>query len=102
MLYYKIQKVEKNLKFFPTSDEKSYDEQNMVITPFYTRKIIEAYNQQLTIKTRIFGGKGKEIASRDVITISEESKKRLAAAKSEPGSVNLLTKNQWPQAKGGI
>ena len=74
----------------------------MVITPFYTRKIIEAYNQQLTIKSRISAGKGKELASKDMITISEESKKRLAAAKSESEPVNLLTKKQGPQTKGGI
>jgi hypothetical protein len=74
----------------------------MVITPFHTRKTIEAYNQQLTIKSRTCAGRGKELASIDVITISEESKKRLAAAKSELEPVNLLTRNQNPQAKGGI
>jgi hypothetical protein len=56
----------------------------------------------LTIKPRIYGEKGKELAFKDVITISDESRKRLAATKSEPGSVNLLTKKHGPQAKGGI
>ncbi len=66
----------------------------MVINPYHTQKIIDAYNQQLTIKSRVSTGKAKELSPKDMITISEESKRRLAVAKTEQESVNLLTKNQ--------
>jgi len=73
----------------------------MVITHFHTQKIIDAYNQQLTIKSRVSASKAKELAPKDVITISEESKRQLAAAKIEQQSVSYLTKNPEPKAKGG-
>jgi hypothetical protein len=93
---------EKILKFQSSPDDKSYDEWIMVITPFNTQKIIEAYNQQLTIRSRVSTGKTKDLVPKDVVTISEESKKQLAAAKSFQEPVKSLTKNQGPQAKGGI
>lgn len=93
---------EKILKFQSSPDDKSYDEWIMVITPFNTQKIIEAYNRQLTIRTRVSTGKTKDLVPKDVVTISEESKKQLAAAKSFQEPVKSLTKNQGPQAKGGI
>jgi hypothetical protein len=74
----------------------------MVITPFNTQKIIEAYNQQLSVRTRVSTGKTKDLVPKDVVTISEESKKQLAAARSFQEPVKSLTKNQGPQAKGGI
>jgi hypothetical protein len=92
----------KILKFQSSPDDKSYDEWIMVITPFNTQKIIEAYNRQLTIRTRASTGKTKDLVPKDVVTISEESKKQLAAAKSFQEPVKSLTKNQGPQAKGGI
>ncbi len=94
--------VKKILKFPSSPDDKSYDEWIMIITPFNTQKIIEAYNQQLTIRTRASTGKTKDLVPKDVVTISEESKKQLAAAKSSQEPVKSLTKNQGPQAKGGI
>ena len=69
----------------------------MVITPFHTKKIIEAYNQQLTIRTRVSIGKTKDLVPKDVVTISEESKKQLAAAGSLQEPVESLTKNQVSQ-----
>jgi hypothetical protein len=63
----------------------------MVITPFYTQKILQAYNQQLTMKTRVSSGKGKELLPKDSITISAESRNRLAMVKGAPGIVNNLT-----------
>lgn len=101
-MLWRFKKLKINLKFFPAADEKIYDERIMVITHFYTQKIIDAYNQQLTIKSRVSAGKAKELAPKDVIIISEESKRRLAAAKNESEGVNLLTKKQEPQPKGGI
>ena len=97
-----IGRQEKTLKFQSPPDDKSYDKWIMVITPFNTQKIIEAYNQQLTIRTRVSTGKTKDLVPKDVVTISEESKKQLAAAKSFQEPVKSLTKNQGPQAKGGI
>jgi len=73
----------------------------MVITPFNTQKIIEAYNQQLTIRTRVSAGKTKDLVPKDLVTISEESKKQLAAAKSFQESVKSLTNNQGSPKKRG-
>jgi hypothetical protein len=92
----------KILKFQSSPDDKSYDEWIMVITPFNTQKIIEAYNRQLTIRTRASTGKTKDLVPKDVVTISEESKKQLAAAKSFQEPVKSMTKNHGPQAKGCI
>jgi hypothetical protein len=91
----------KIFKFSSSPVDKSYDERIMVINPFHTQKIIEAYNQQLTIRTRVSTGKTKDLVPKDVVTISEESKKQLAAAKSFQEPVKSLTNNQRPQAKGG-
>jgi hypothetical protein len=63
----------------------------MVITPFYTQKILQAYNQQMTLKTRVSSGKGKELIPKDSITISAESRNRLAMAKGSPEIVKNLT-----------
>ena len=65
----------------------------MVITHFYAQKIIEAYNQQSSTKSHAYAGKAKDIIPRDVITISTEGKKQLAAAKGAQETVNSLTKN---------
>jgi hypothetical protein len=83
--------LQKRLKFSPAPDEKSNDWCFMVITPFYTQKILQAYNQQMTLKTRVSSGKGKELIPRDSITISAESRKRLATANGGPKIVNNLT-----------
>lgn len=82
--------------------DKSYDERIMVITPFHTQKIIEAYNQQLTIRTRVSTGKAKDVVPKDVVTISAESKRQLAADKSFSEPVKLLTSNQGSSKKGGV
>jgi hypothetical protein len=66
----------------------------MVITPFYTQKILQAYNQQMTLKTRVSSGKGKELIPKDSITISAESRKRLAIANGAPEIVNNLTNSE--------
>jgi hypothetical protein len=66
----------------------------MVITPFYTQKILQAYSQQLTMKTRVSSGKGKELIPKDSITISAEGQKKLAMAKGAQGIVNNLTNAQ--------
>jgi hypothetical protein len=63
----------------------------MVINTFYTQKILQAYNQQMTLKTRVSSGKGKELIPKDSITISAESRKRLAMAKGAPEIVKNLT-----------
>ena len=74
----------------------------MIITAFNTPKIIEAYNQQLTIRTRVSTGKTKDQVPKDVVTISEESKRQLAAAKSFQDPVKDLTNNQGSPRKGGV
>jgi hypothetical protein len=63
----------------------------MVITPFYTQKILQAYNQQMTLKTRVSSGKGKDLIPKDSISISAESRKRLAMAKGASEMVKNLT-----------
>jgi len=65
----------------------------MVITYFYTQKIIQAYNQQSSIKSHAYAGKAKDLVPRDVIAISTEGKRQLAAAKGTQEAVNSLTKN---------
>jgi hypothetical protein len=46
----------------------------MVITTFFPQKSLAAYDQQLTIKTCVLLGKAKELAPKDVVTISIEGK----------------------------
>jgi hypothetical protein len=65
----------------------------MVITHFYAQKIIEVYNQQSSIKPHAYAGKAKDFVPRDMITISTEGKRQLAAAKGNQEAVNSLTKN---------
>ncbi len=74
----------------------------MVITPFNTKKIIEAYNQQLAVRTRVSTGKAKDLVPKDVVTISEESKKQLVAARSFQEPVKSLTNNQGSPKKGEL
>jgi hypothetical protein len=91
---------EKAFKFHSSPDDKIYKERIMVITPFHTQKIIEAYNQQLTIRTRVSTGKAKDQVPKDVVVISAESKKQLAAAKTFQVPVKSLTNNQGSSKKG--
>ena len=64
----------------------------MIIKPFCSQKVLQAYNRQLTIITRVSTGKGKELIPKDLITISEESRNRLARTKGAHEIVNNLTK----------
>ena len=88
-------------KFPLPAADKIYNERIMVINPFHTQKIIAAYNQQLTMKTRFSAGKIKDLVPKDLVTISEESKRRLAAAGNPQTTVKSLTNNQGLQ-KGGV
>jgi hypothetical protein len=94
--------VQKKLKFPPPPDDKSYNGWIMVITPFHARKIIEAYNQQGTIRTRVSTGKAKDLVPKDVVTISQESRRRLVADSIFQEPVKSLTSNQGSSKKGGV
>ena len=72
----------------------------MIIKPFSSQKALQAYNQQMTIKARNSSGKGKDLIPGELITISEESRNRLAAAKGAHEIVNNLTGKETPVGKG--
>jgi hypothetical protein len=97
-----IFRLKKTFKFPSFSSDKSYDGWNMVITPFQNKKFIEAYNQQLTIRTRVSIGKNKDLVPKDLVTISEESRRRIAADRSFPEPVKSMTNNRGPSTKGGV
>ncbi len=65
----------------------------MVISPFYTQQVLKAYNLQLSMRPRIPRGQTNSPASRDVISISPESREKSIAAKISQEIVNNLAKN---------
>ncbi len=65
----------------------------MVISPFYTQQVLKAYNLQLSMSPRISKGQTNSLASRDVVTISPESRKNSMVAKISQEIVNNLAEN---------
>lgn len=65
----------------------------MVISPFYTQQVLKAYNLQLSMRPRISKGQTNSPASRDVISISPESREKSMVAKISQEIVNNLAKN---------
>jgi hypothetical protein len=65
----------------------------MVINPFYTQQVLKAYNLQLSMRPRIPKGQTNSLASKDVIAISPESRKKSMVAKISQEIVNNLAKN---------
>ena len=65
----------------------------MVINPFYTQQVLKAYNLQLSMRARTSKGQTNSPASRDVITISPESREKSMVAKISQEIVNNLAKN---------
>jgi hypothetical protein len=65
----------------------------MVINPFYTQQVLKAYNLQLSMRARSSKGQTNSLASRDVITISPESREKSMVAKISQEIVNNLAKN---------
>jgi hypothetical protein len=65
----------------------------MVISPFYTQQVLKAYNLQLSIGSRASKGQTNSPASRDVITISPESRNKSMAARISQEIVNNLGQN---------
>ena len=65
----------------------------MVINPFYTQQVLKAYNLQLSMRARTSKGPTNSPASRDVITISPQSREKSMVAKISQEIVNNLAKN---------
>ena len=65
----------------------------MVISPFYTQQVLKAYNLQLSMSPRTSKGQTNSLASRDVVTISPESRKNSMVAKISQEIVNNLAEN---------
>ncbi len=65
----------------------------MVINPFYTQQVLKAYNLQLSMRSRTSKGQTNSPTSRDVITISPESRNKSMVAKISQEIVNNLAKN---------
>ncbi len=65
----------------------------MVISPFHTQQGMKAYNLQLSMRPKISKGQSKSPASRDMITISPESRTKSMVAKISQEIVNNLAKN---------
>ena len=65
----------------------------MVINPFNTQQVLKAYNLQLSMRPRVSKGQTNSPASRDVITISPQSREKSMVAKISQEIVNNLAKN---------
>ena len=65
----------------------------MVISPFHTQQVMKAYNLQLSMRPKISKGQSNSPASRDMITISPESRTKSMVAKISQEIVNNLAKN---------
>ncbi len=64
-----------------------------MISPIYTQQALKAYNLQLSMRPRISKSQTNTLASRDVISISKESREKSIAAKISQEIVNNLAKN---------
>jgi len=65
----------------------------MEIYPIHTRRVLKAYNEQLSMRPRTSKAKKNSFAPGDVIMISPESKRKFMAAKISQEIVNNLTNN---------
>ncbi len=65
----------------------------MVISPFHTQQVMKAYHLQLSMRPRVSKGQTNSPASRDMITISPESRTKSMVAKISQEIVNNLAKN---------
>ncbi len=65
----------------------------MIISPFHTQQVLKAYNLQLAMRSRISKTQNTSPASKDLITLSPESREKSMVAKISQEIVNNLAKN---------